>query len=99
MRASVLAAVALLALGASGCEDRRQKAIEKIGRDEEVLRKVGAAVNEVLRNAADCEVAKPLLTEAYQRIADAGQQVTAPASRATLDALKSQADRVGQACP
>jgi hypothetical protein len=56
-------------------------------------------VNEVLRNAADCDVAKPLLTEAYQRIADAGQQVTAPASRATLDALKSQADRVGQACP
>ena len=36
---------------------------------------MGAAVNEVLRNASDCEVAKPLMTEAYQRIEDAGREV------------------------
>ena len=63
--------VGLLALALGGCEYRHKKAIEKIGNDEEVLRKVGATVNEVLRNASDCEVAKPLLTEAYQRIEDA----------------------------
>jgi hypothetical protein len=56
-------------------------------------------VNEVIRNAADCEVARPLLTEAYQRIEDARTEVTVPASRATLDALKIQVDRVAQACP
>jgi len=91
--------VGLLALALGGCEYRHKKAIEKIGSDEEILRKVGAAVNEVLRNASDCEVAKPLLTEAYQRIEDAGREVSAPASRPTLDALKSQVDRVAQACP
>jgi len=89
----------LLALALGGCEYRHKKAIEKIANDEEILRKVGAAVNEVLRNASDCEAAKPLTTEAYQRIEDASREVTAPASRPTLDALKSQVDRVAQACP
>jgi hypothetical protein len=88
--------VGLLALG--GCEDPNKKPIEKIGHDEEILSKVGAAVNEVIRNAADCEVAKPLFTEAYQRIDDARREVVVPASRPTLDALKSQVDRAAQAC-
>jgi hypothetical protein len=90
-------AVALLALG--GCEDPNKKAIEKINQDQELLQKAGAAVNEVLRNASDCEVAKPLLTEAYQRIEDARAEARVPASQPTLDALKSQVDRVDQACP
>jgi hypothetical protein len=98
MRRVTLAA-ALLALVLGGCEDRRKKAMEKIGHDEELLRKVGAAVNEVVRNAADCEVAKPLMTEAYQRISDARAEATVPASQPTLDVLKSQVDRVAQACP
>ena len=91
--------VGLLALAAAGCEDRRKKAIEKVDHDQEILRKAGAAVNEVIRNASDCEVAKPLLTEAYQRIDDARRQVTVPASQETLDALKVQVDRVAQVCP
>ena len=53
----------------------------------------------MVRNAADCEVAKPLLTEAYQRIEEAGRDIVVPASRPTLDVLKSQVDRVAQACP
>ena len=91
--------VALLALAAAGCEDRRKKAIEKVDHDQEVLRKAGAAVNEVIRNSPDCEVAKPLVMEAYQRIEDARQQVSVPASQQTLDALKVQVDRVAQVCP
>jgi hypothetical protein len=91
--------VGLLALAAVGCEDRRKKAIEKIDHDQEILRKAGAAVNEVIRNSPDCEVAKPLITEAYQGIEDARQQVSVPASQQTLDALKVQVDRVAQACP
>jgi hypothetical protein len=98
MRRVTLAA-AFLALVLGGCEDRRKKAIERVGSDEELLRKVGAAVNEVVRNAADCDVAGPLMTEAYQRIDDARAEATVPASQATLDALKSQVDRVAQACP
>jgi hypothetical protein len=94
-----LLVVALLVVAAAGCEDRRKKAIEKVGHDEEILRKAQAAVNEVIRNSPDCAVAKPLLTEAYQRIEDARGEVSVAASQPTLDAMKAQVDRIAQACP
>jgi hypothetical protein len=89
-----LAAVAL-----AGCENPRKKAIEKIGHDEEIMRKAGAAVNEVIRNSTDCDVAKPLLPEAYAALDTARREATMAASQQTLDALKVQVDRVAQACP
>jgi hypothetical protein len=98
MRRAILV-VGILALALGGCEDRRKKAIEKIDQDKEILGRVNAAVNEVIRNAPDCAVAKPLVPEAYQRIEEAKGQVTAPASRQTLDALKAQVDRVADVCP
>jgi len=91
--------VGLLALFAFGCEDRRKKAVEKVDHDQEILRKAGAAVNEVIRNSTDCAAAKPLFTEAYQRIEDARSQVSVQGSQQTLDALKAQVDRVAEACP
>jgi hypothetical protein len=91
--------VGLLALAAVGCENRRQKAIEKVDHDREVLRRAQAAVNEVIRNSPDCAVARPLMTEAYQRIEDSRQEVSVPASQQTLDTMKVQVDRVAQACP
>jgi hypothetical protein len=95
-----IVAVGALALALAACgESSREKAIKKVNQDEEILKRAGAAVNEVVRNSPDCEVAKPLMQEAYQRIKDAGQQVTAPASRTTLDALKAQVDRVARVCP
>jgi hypothetical protein len=96
---SRLVVVAVLAAALLGCQDRRQKAIERIGTDEAILKKVNGAVNEVIRNAADCDAAKPLLTEAYGRINEARAQVTLAVSQQTLDALKVQVDRVAQVCP
>jgi hypothetical protein len=98
MRRGILV-VGILALALGGCEDRRKKAIEKIDQDKEILQRVNAAVNEVIRNAPDCAVAKPLVPEAYQRIEEARGQVTAPASQQTLAALKVQVDRVADVCP
>jgi len=94
-----IVAVTVLALAACGAADRRQKAVERIDHDQEVIRRAGLAVNEVIRNQTDCEVAKPLIPEAYQRIEDARKEVGAPASQQTLDALKVQVDRVAQVCP
>jgi len=94
-----LAALVSLALSLAACENPRQKAIEKIDQDKEILRRAGASVNAVIRNSPDCAVAKPLMPEAYQRIEEARGQVSAPASQATLDALKSQVDRIASACP
>jgi hypothetical protein len=95
----LLVAGILVVVAATGCEDRRKKAIEKIDHDQEIVRRAGAAVNEVLRNSLDCDVAKPLMTEAYQLIQDARPQVSVPASQQTLDALKAQVDRVARSCP
>lgn len=89
----------LVVVALAGCQDKRQKAIEKVGEDEAILKKVNGAVNEVIRNAADCEVAKPAMKEAYGRIDEARAQVTLAASQQTLDALKVQVDRIAQVCP
>jgi hypothetical protein len=97
MRSRVLFA-GLLALAAAGCQSR-EKAIKQISHDEEILQKVNGAVNEVIRNSPDCEVARPLIAEAYQRIDQARPQLSAPASGQTLEALKVQVDRVAQVCP
>ena len=98
MKARVMV-VGLLALAVGGCEDRNKKPIEKIGHDEEILSKVGAAVNEVIRNAADCEVAKPLVAQAQQKLDELEPQVATTTGRVALDALRSQLGRVAQACP
>ena len=97
MRKALL--LTLLPLALAACENSREKAIEKIKEDEETIKRASAVVNEVIRNSTDCEVAKPLMDEAYQRIEEAEQLVQAPASRATLGALRAQVDRVAQVCP
>ena len=92
----VLAVVTLVSVG---CEDPRKKQIERIDADAEVMGRVSTAVNEVIRNSMDCEVAKPLLPEAYQRIDEARGQIRLAASRQTLEVMKIQVDRVARICP
>ncbi len=92
----VLTAVSLASLG---CEDPKKKQIERIDADAAVMGRVSAAVNEAIRNSADCAVAKPLLTEAYQKIDEARGRVQLAANQQLLQTMKIQADRVAQICP
>ncbi len=94
-----LLVVSLVAVLTVGCENPRKKAIERIDVDKEILGKANGAVNEVIRNAADCEVAKPLMAEAYQRLDEARREARLAASQRTLDVLKTQLDRMAQVCP
>jgi hypothetical protein len=91
-------AVAVLALLAVGCEEK-QKAMENLATDNEVIKAASAAANEVVRNAPDCGVAKPLIPEAYKQIEEAKKNAKAAASQQILDTLKVQVDRVAQVCP
>ncbi|MGD8895737.1 MAG: hypothetical protein PVJ73_06860 [Acidobacteriota bacterium] len=91
--------VVLLGLAIGGCENRTKEAVDKADHDAAAISKASAAVNEVIRNSTDCEAAKPLFPEAYQRIEEARGVVDAPATQETLAALKAQVDRVAQACP
>ena len=88
----------VLSLACSGCEEK-QKAMENLAHDQAVMKIASAAANEVVRNATDCAVAKPLVPEAYRQIDEAKKNARAAASQQILDTLKAQVDRVDQLCP
>jgi hypothetical protein len=93
-------AVGVLALSllCAGCEEK-QKAMENLAADQAVMKAASAAANEVVRNATDCSVAKPLIPEAYRQLEEAKKNARAAASQTILDTLKQQVDRVAQLCP
>jgi hypothetical protein len=85
-----------LVVAAAACKS--EPAPVKTAPDREVLQEVNGAVNEAIRNVADCEAAKPLIVKANEKIEWARPQLELPGSRPTLDALKAQLDRIAQAC-
>ena len=87
-----------LTLACLGCEEK-QKAMENLAADNAIVKAASAAANEVVRNATDCSVAKPLIPEAYKQIEEAKTNAKAVASQQILDTLKPQVDRVAQLCP
>ena len=88
----------ILALACLGCEEK-QKGMDNLAHDQEVMKAASAAANEVVRNATDCGVAKPLVPEAYRQLDEAKKNARAAASQHILDTLKAQVDRVAQLCP
>jgi hypothetical protein len=90
--------VLVVAVACVGCEEK-QKSMEDLGHDQEVMKAASAAANEVVRSATDCSVAKPLVPEAYRQIDEARKNARAAASQQILDTLKAQVDRVAQLCP
>jgi len=87
-----------LAFACLGCQEK-QKQMENLAADNEVVKAASAAANAVVRNATDCDQAKPLIPEAYKQIDEARKNAKAVASQQILDTLKSQVDRVAQLCP
>ncbi len=91
-------AVLVVSLASVACEEK-QKSMENLGSDQEIMKAASAAANEVVRNATDCAVAKPLVPEAYRAIDEARANAKAATSQQVLDTLKQQVDRVAQVCP
>ncbi len=91
-------AAAVVCLACLGCEEK-QKAMENLAADNAVVKAASAAANEVVRNATDCAVAKPLIPQAYQAIEEARRDAKSATSGTLLDTLKTQVDRVAQLCP
>ena len=92
-----LIGVAVLAV-CLGCQEK-QKAMENLAADNDVVKAASAAANEVVRNATDCNAAKPLIPEAYRQIDEARKNAKTSTSGTILDTLKQQVDRVAQLCP
>lgn len=93
----VLAGLVLVLAGV-GCQEK-QNAMENLAHDQDVTKAASEAANAVVRNATDCDAAKPLIPEAYRQIDAARANAKAAASQQILDTLKQQVDRVAQLCP
>ena len=71
----------------------------RIANDTRVLQDAQQSVNEVVRNAPDCEAAKASLAEANRKIEEAAGKVQTSTGRTTLDAMRQQVRRVAELCP
>jgi len=67
--------------------------------DTEVLGRANTTANEVVRNAGDCEVAKPIIQEARVRLDEAEPKLRTAAGRTSLEALRTQVAKVADLCP
>jgi hypothetical protein len=67
--------------------------------DTQTLREASAAVNEVVRNAPDCAVARANMATANAKLDEAAGRVRTVTGRQTVDALRSQVARVAELCP
>jgi hypothetical protein len=70
-----------------------------VAADTALLREASAAVNEVVRNATDCDAAKVAIPAAKARLDETEPKVRTATGRTTVDALRQQVKRVEQLCP
>jgi len=66
---------------------------------EDAARSVEQSVNEVVRNAPDCEAAKASMAEANRKLEEAAGKVQTATGRTTLEAMRQQVRRVAELCP
>ncbi|HJS57209.1 MAG TPA: hypothetical protein VKA01_03820 [Vicinamibacteria bacterium] len=100
MRVRTRVVVAFCVLAVVACKEKEKEGpLLHIGQDRAVLQDVTAAVNEVIRNAADCDAAKAAMPEAERRLSEAYGKVKEPISQETLKVLAAQLKGVREACP
>jgi hypothetical protein len=67
--------------------------------DTRTMGEASAAVNDVVRNAGDCDAARPLIPAATARLEDAARRIRTTTGKATLESLRSQLRRIADNCP
>jgi hypothetical protein len=101
-------ACAVLALSFAACggikeAEKRDRDIGQqtadITSDRQVLGDASAAVNEVIRNQDDCDVARPAITKAITKLDEAARHGRTATGRTTLDGLRAQVRGIAQNCP
>jgi hypothetical protein len=96
---------ALLIVVLSACAEDKppQKDIGQqmgdLAADNITVKQAQAAANEVVRNAGDCDLARPGIVEANRRLDEAMAKVRTATGRTTLDVLRKRVATVADACP
>ena len=99
--ALLLASVALAGCGKKSKDDPKDlgEQMRDVEADTQVMRDAQAAVNEVVRAAGDCEVAKPAIAAANMKLDEVSRYVRTAAANSTLDTLRKQVRQVQDMCP
>ena len=98
-------ALALLVTGCGMTKDAEQhkkdlgEAAADAAADTRTLGDTQAAVNEVIKDMADCDRVKAALPEAQRKIEAADKALRTAAGRATLDAYRAQVRTASTNCP
>jgi hypothetical protein len=95
VRKLALAAFASISIFACSASDQ---AVSDTVSDTQALAEAEAAANELIRNAADCEAVTASFSSAMATLADVEGRLQTAAGRTTLDTLKRQVSRIGEAC-
>lgn len=96
--AIVLAAAVAASIGCKPESAQVGKDVGNVAADTATLRTASDAVNELIRNAADCDAARPLVAKATASVEEAAKQIRTSTGLATLDALRSQIRPVRESC-
>jgi hypothetical protein len=95
----IFACCAVLVTTACSKKDDPGAATANVASDTRVLKQAQDAVNEVLRNAADCDAAKAALATAQSALDEADRNVRTPTGQQTLQTLRAQVRTIVQNCP
>ena len=99
-------ALLVVVLASAGCGKGESPPSKDIGQqtaditaDTQLMRETSAAVNEVVRNATDCDAARAAIPPANAKLDEAERKVRTVTGRATVDGLRQQVKRVQELCP
>jgi hypothetical protein len=104
-RRSPLLALALLPLLLAGCKKSKDEPkdlgeqMRDVEVDTQVMRDAQAAVNEVIRAGADCDVAKPAIAAAIMKLDEAERNIRTAAGNNSLATMRKQVRTAQDMCP
>jgi len=94
--------VSLLVTAGCGDGDADKKGLgEQVGdaiSDTQLMREASAAVNQITRNAADCDAVRSSIDDVNRKLDEVGAKIQTNAGKTTLETLRKQAKRVAEAC-
>ncbi len=99
-----VAAAIICASGCGGGEPAKNEgglgaAVAGAGHDTGLVSAAQGKVNEVVRNATDCAVAKAAMPKAREALDEADAVVQTPTGRTILGTLRKQLENVENLCP